>query len=335
MTADPHEEIVARSPIASASCVLTEASIATRLRAYLAERFPLLANGLLIFSFYSSNQFLAHALDRPGEPMRYDLTSLLGYLTILFFFLHVRIFDDHKDYVSDCEFYPDRVLQRGIVTLGQLKILAVLLIASEFAFAAFCSTAAVGALLIAFVFSVLMLREFFVADWLKQRFLIYASVHMLVMPLLAMTIWSFATGQSVVRIPIWFWIYSLVSYFLAFNWEISRKLRAPDDEIEGVDSYTKVFGTHRAADLVVLIRAVASGLVALVAWHLGLSRWFYALLVVLFLLCMIGYVQYRRETSAKNAHRMEIYSGVYILSFDLALAIELGRSFGIQFAGSL
>lgn len=47
----------------------TPGAAVIRLHAYLSERFPLLANGLLIVSFYSSNQFLAHALSQPGEPM--------------------------------------------------------------------------------------------------------------------------------------------------------------------------------------------------------------------------------------------------------------------------
>ena len=127
------------------------------------------------------------------------------------------------------------------------------------------------ALVVAFAFSLLMLKEFFVADWLKKRFLLYASVHMLIMPLLAMTVWSFATKQFFWEIPPWYWLYSLVSFFLAFNWEVSRKIRVPEEEIEGVDSYTRLFGTYGAAYLVLLIRVIDTGLVTLVAMHLGLS----------------------------------------------------------------
>lgn len=307
----------------------------TRLRAYLGERFPLVANGLLILSFYSSNQFLAHALSQPGEPMRYDVSSLLGSVTMLCFFLHMRIFDDHKDYVTDCCYFPDRVLQRGVVKLRELKLLAAVAITSEFALAAMCGPAALLSLLIAFAFSVLMLKEFFVGDWLKQRFLLYASVHMAIMPLLAMTVWSFATKQFFWQAPVWFWLYSLVSYFLAFNWEVSRKMRVPEDEVEGVDSYTRRFGTFGAAYLVLLLRFISTLLVAFVALHLGLSIWFYALLLLLFAVCLVGFFQYRFQTSAKTARRMEIYAGVYILAFDLALAIELGRTYGLRIGGDM
>jgi 4-hydroxybenzoate polyprenyltransferase len=267
--------------------------------------------------------------------MRYDLSSLLGCTTILCFFLHTRIFDDHKDYAADSRFFPRRVLQRGVVTLRELKILGAVVIAFEFVLAGICGPAALLALLVAFAFSLLMLKEFFVGDWLKQRFLLYASVHMLIMPLLAMTVWSFATKQYFWQIPPWYWLYSLVSFFLAFNWEVSRKIRVPEDEIDGVDSYTRLFGTYGAAYLVLLIRVISTALVALVAYHLGLSIWFYGLLALLFLVCLVGFFQYLFRTSAKTAHRMEIYAGIYILAFDLALAIELGRTFGIQISGSL
>lgn len=306
-----------------------------RLRAYLDERFPLVGHGLLILSFYSSNQFLAHALSSPAEPMRYDLTSLCGSLTLLLIFLHLRIFDDHKDYAADCRHFPHRVLQRGVVTLGELKVLAALAIAGEFCLAAICGPAALVAVTTAFVFSLLMLKEFFVGEWLKRHFLVYASVHMLIMPLLSLVVYSFATGEYFWSAPGWYWLYSLVSFFVAFNWEISRKIRAPEEEIDGVDSYTRLFGTYGAAYLVLLVRLIDTGLVVLVGMHLGVSRWFYLLLAALFLICMVGFVQYRIATSPRTARRMELYAGLYIFAFDLALAIELIRSHGIEFSGTL
>jgi 4-hydroxybenzoate polyprenyltransferase len=327
-TADPVRTI----PAASGSGA--QGRIA-RLRAYLDERFPLGGHGLLILSFYSSNQFLAHALNSSTEPMRYDLTSLCGSLTLLLFFLHLRIFDDHKDYRADCRHFPHRVLQRGVISLAELKRLAALAIVGEFCLAAICGPAALVALTTAFVFSLLMLKEFFVGQWLKRHFLVYASVHMLVMPLLSLVIYSFATGRYIWEAPGWYWLYSLVSFFVAFNWEISRKIRAPEEEIDGVDSYTRVFGTYGAAYLVLAVRLVDTGLVVLVGMHLGVSPWFYLLLAALFLVCMVGFAQYRLAPSPQTARRMELYAGLYIFAFDLALAIELIRSHGIEFSGTL
>jgi 4-hydroxybenzoate polyprenyltransferase len=301
--------------------------------AYLAERFPPLAHGLLILSFYSSNQFLAHALSNRGAPMRYDLSTLLGYLAVVAVFLHLRIFDDHKDYQADCRYFPQRVLQRGAVSLRDLKWLLALALAVEVAAGALRGPGALVSVLAVQAYSVLMLKEFFCRDWLRRRFLLYASTHMLILPLLALAVWSFATGMFPWQAPGWYWLYSLVGFCVAFNWEVSRKIRAPEDEIDGVETYTRLFGTYGAAYLVLAIRLIDTALVALVGIHLHASGWFYAILAGLFCVCLVGFFDYRFRTNRATARRMETYAGLYIFAFDLALAIELGRQSGIVFSG--
>jgi 4-hydroxybenzoate polyprenyltransferase len=158
---------------------------------------------------------------------------------------------------------------------------------------------------------------------------------MLVMPLLALVIFSFATGRYPWTAPGWYVLYSFVSFFVAFNWEVSRKIRAPEEEIEGVDSYTRQFGRHGAAYVVLAVRVIDTALVALVGAHLGLSGWFYGLLVALFFVCLVGFIQYRRRTTPTTARRMATYAALYIFAFDLILAVELGRAHGIEFSGAL
>jgi hypothetical protein len=308
-----------------------ESPFARRLFAYLAERFPLLGHGVLIAAYYSSNQFLARTLTHPGEPMHYDLSTLLGALTLLCFFFHLRVFDEHKDYAEDSFHYPDRVLQRGLVTLRDLKILGGAAIAAEIVLTALRGPAAFVAWLFPFTFSLLMLKEFFVRDWLKRHFLTYAVSHLLVMPFLSLMVFSFATGRWPWQAPLWFGVYAWVGFFVTFNWEVSRKIRAPEDEIEGVDTYTRVFGTYGAAWVVLLLRVIDTALVALVGWHLGLSHWFYLALAALFLVCLVGFFQYRFQTSRKTAKRMEIYAGMYIIAFDIILAIAIAQEWGIGF----
>src|SRR5688572_13248829 len=136
-----------------------------RLSAYLAERFPVLGHGLLIVAYYSSNQFLARALTTPGRPMHYDLTSLLGAVTLFCFFFHLRVFDEHKDYAEDVIHHPDRVLQRGVITLGDLKILGGIAIALEIVLSAVRGAPALAAWGLAFAFSLLMLKELVARRW--------------------------------------------------------------------------------------------------------------------------------------------------------------------------
>jgi 4-hydroxybenzoate polyprenyltransferase len=316
--------------MSSSARVLTrESPFAKRLHAYLAERFPLLSHGVLIAAYYSSNQFLARALTEPGKPMHYDGTTVLGAVTLLCFFFHLRVFDEHKDFVEDLMHYPHRVLQSGLIRLRDLRVLGGLAIVVEIVLSALRGPAAFTAWLAAFLFSLLMLKEFFARDWLKRHFLIYATSHLLVMPLLALMVFSFTTGRWPWEEPLWFGVYAWVGFFVTFNWEVSRKIRAPEDEIEGVETYTRVFGTYGAAYIVLLLRVIDTALVALVGWHLGLSPWFYAALILLFLVCLVGFFQYRFQTNRKTAKRMETYAGVYVIAFDLILAVEIVRKWGI------
>ncbi len=307
-----------------------------RLWAYLQERFPPLSHGLLIVSYYSSNQFLAHVLTRPGDRLEYNLGSLLGAVTLLCLFFHLRVFDEHKDFAEDSQHYPDRILQRGLITLGHLKVLGGIAMGLELLLASLWmplgKPGALVAVLAAQAYSVLMLKEFFVSTWIRRHFLTYAVLHMLIMPLFALVVFGFATGLYPWEAPAWYWLYAFVGFFVTFNWEISRKIRAPEDELEGVDSYTKIFGTFGAAYAVLLVRVIDTGMVALVGWHLGLSPWFYAVLVGLFCACLVGFLQFRLGPTRKTAKRMETYAGMYIIAFDLALAVELGRKYGVGIA---
>jgi len=304
------------------------------LSAYFAERFPLVGYGVLIVSYYSSNQFLAEVLTRPGETLVYNFGSLLGGLTILCMFFHLRVFDEHKDFDSDMQHYPNRILQSGLVTLGHLKWLGGLAIGFELVAAAVWmpagKPAALVAVLVTLGYSVLMLREFFVGEWLNRHFLVYTISHMAIMPLMALVVFSFTTGDYFWEAPVWFWVYGMVGFFVTLNWEISRKIRAPEQERDGIESYTKIFGTYGAAYAVLLVRLVDTMIVAAVGWHLGVSIWFYVALLVLFAICLVSFFQFRFQTSAKTAKRMETFAGIYIIAFDLILAVELITRLGIR-----
>lgn len=302
-----------------------------RFYAYLKERFPLFNHGILIISYYSSNQFLAQVLEETGDTIHYSPYSIMGGITLFCMFFHLRIFDEHKDYEDDCQYYPDRLLSKGWITLTHLKYFGAAAILIELILSFISGTPAFIAGLLAIGFSILMLKEFFISKWLKDHFLIYALSHMLIMPLFALVVYSFTTNKYPWEAPGWFWVYAFVGFFVTTNWEISRKIRAPEDEIDGVDTYSKIFGSYGAAYLVVFVRIIDTGMVFFVGYHIGLSVWFYIVLILLFLMTLVGLLQFRFNTSAKTAKRMETYAGLYIIAFDLTLAIEIIRAYPFSF----
>ncbi len=83
--------------------------------------------------------------------------------------------------------------------------------------------------------------------------------------------------------------------------------------------------------LVLLVRAIDTGLLMLIAGHLGLSTWFDAALTGLFLLTGIGFLHFRLRPSPATAQRMATWAGIYIILFDLLLALALALQRGLEF----
>ncbi|SHO20777.1 Predicted UbiA prenyltransferase [Moritella viscosa] len=103
-------------------------SIHKRILGWIDERFPL-PNAVLFFILYLLSAVVARATHN-GESslVLFDIVSCL--VTWLLFLL-VRIFDEHKDYELDVLNHPKRVLQSGLVTLNNLKVLGVISIVSQ------------------------------------------------------------------------------------------------------------------------------------------------------------------------------------------------------------
>jgi succinate dehydrogenase/fumarate reductase cytochrome b subunit len=120
---------------------------------------------------------------------------------------------------------------------------------------------------------------------------------------------------------------------LALSGEISRKTRAPAEEIEGVASYTKILGTYGAVHAVWLVRIIATALVAVLGYHLQVSIWFYVVLAMLFIAALIASLPFYWQASQSAARRMESYAGIYIVVFNITLAVELACTYGVRFTG--
>ena len=215
--------------------------------AYLKERFPLPAYTLLVTFFYGAGALLAQRVGR-GTPLWWAAP------VILLAFFHLRVFDEHKDYAKDCVSHPERLLSRGLVTLGMLKAWAAVAIVLQVGIAALAGPLALAAWAAVFVFTVAMRAEFGVGRWLNQHILTYAITHNPVVGLLAIYTWA-STGAK------WnsrFWWFVAVASTTSLAFEIARKTRLPSEEIPGVDSYSSVHGRARAGLMVYALVALSA-----------------------------------------------------------------------------
>ncbi len=298
----------------SRSAATPEPGLLAALRAYLAERFPvpvtLMLSAATALGAYAAAQ---SATVGAGAPLVIDGVGLSGCLMIFLFLLHLRVFDEHKDFQLDAETRPDRPVQRGLVTLAQLRVLGLFALAGEVALAL---TAGVGPALVfaaPLVYSVLMFYEFFARDWLGARLVAYALTHTVVMSLLALAV------AVRVTMPLELGISPALWGFLALNltsyWAVNvlRKTWAPSSEVDGLDSYSKRYGVLRAGLLGGALLVVSAALGGWVGWQLG-GRFIWLAVVALVTLWGLYEIRaFARAASTRGEKRLELVAGVHLL----------------------
>jgi acyl-CoA synthetase (AMP-forming)/AMP-acid ligase II len=293
--------------------------------AYLQERFPPLANGLLILSYFTANYLLARSAVWPTDLLGLSWRYFAGCVALLLMLFHLRVIDEHKDYEQDRIVHPNRVLSRGLVTLGQLRLAGFAAVALELALAlALGPSALVGCLMI-FVLSWLVYKEFYLSRSLQRHLLLNAFVHMIMMPAYCLFVFAVATGHYPWEVPGVVLLYALVSYGVGFAYELARKTRAPHDERPGLVTYSSAIGPYPSA-FGVLVALLASGLISMVVGRiLGFAGWYHGAVVGLLLIVTGGVLHFRLHTTTTTAARLQTYAGLFIFAFDWLLAAELIR----------
>lgn len=285
---------------------------------YQKERFPLFGHGPLVLAF-SLSALCFSSLLRGSD--HFPMVSAIGvaFVSSLFSFLHLRIADEFKDFEEDCRYRPYRPVPRGLVTLKELGGIWVGTALIQFGMAIWLHPKLVFFLFLPWIYLSLMSKEFFAREWLKARPFTYMWTHMLIMPLIDFYAtacdWVIA-GEGIPKGLFWFVI---VSFFNGFVIEIGRKIRSPEQEEQGVETYTAIWGRKVAVSLWIL----AMGLT-------GVSAVFAARLIdftlpVCVTLGLIGFlgvgisIKFLRDPSGSWSSKFESVSGIWTLTLYLVL----------------
>jgi 4-hydroxybenzoate polyprenyltransferase len=285
---------------------------------YQRERFPIVGHGLLIAAFsFSAVSFSSVLRGRVAPP---ELASLIAaFASAFLFFLQLRIADEFKDHEEDARCRPYRPVPRGLVSLPELGTVGVAAALVQLGLGLWLGSALAVLLLPVWAYLGLMSKEFFARDWLKARPFTYMWTHMLIMPLIDLYStacdWWTAAGVAPPGLA-WFLV---VSFFNGMVIEIGRKIRAPQDEEPGVETYTAVWGRRKAvlAWLGSLLLTGASAVLA--ASLIGLAASMAAVLAALLgLAAAVGWSFLRRPVTAR-ARLFEPMSGAWTLVVYLGL----------------
>jgi 4-hydroxybenzoate polyprenyltransferase len=288
---------------------------------YQRERFPIFAHGPLIaalsFSAVCVSSFLR------GRPRLPDAGSfLVAFVTVLLFFLQLRIADEFKDRETDAHYRPYRPVPRGLVSLSELGGIAVAGMLIQFGLALWLHPSLTPLLGAVWIYLGLMFREFFARDWLTAHPLAYLSSHMVSLPLI--TLYATAcewipAGASPPTGLIWF---LAASFFSGVVIEIGRKIRAPEEEEPGVDTYTALWGRRTAVLTWLGAMLLAAWGVLLVAGQTGVVAPIATLCSLLSATAIIAAWLFLAQPVAKRAKLFEPLSGLWIFAVHLGLGLS-------------
>ncbi len=301
-----------------------------RLWAWAQERFP--APNVIVSALFFACALLCGRHAAGEAPVVLSTRDLLGVLAGVGFFLMLRVFDEHKDYDDDVKNYPERVLSRGLVTLDQLKLVGLAAVSAQL----LASLAADGGLgratyawAVVLIYSLLMLKEFFIHDWLKPRLVAYAASHMLVTPLAML--WFFLMGAHAGALGRSALFLVVLSYAAGAAFELTRKMRGPEEERPEVDSYTKSLGLGGSVTtLCVALSVVAASELALL-YTLG-SSWVNvvaAATLLAFVPSVLSLASFARAPSEAGRKRNENAVGLVLLACHIAPIVVVLQERGV------
>ncbi|MEO1111253.1 MAG: UbiA family prenyltransferase [Pseudomonadota bacterium] len=292
-------------------------SLPARLWIYQAERFPLIQTVPLLGAFSAASVTASARLaDRPLPDIA---TYLAAFLIVMVFFWQMRALDEIKDAEIDRRYRPERPIPRGLVSLRLILWLAGLAAIPAAAAAYALSPGVLILVIIAWAWLALMGVEFFVPEFLKGSPALYLVSHMAIMPLIDLVL----TGCEWVpagSMPDGIWTFLLMSFCNGCVVEFGRKIWAPEQEREGVETYSSSWGRPRS--LIALAAMTGVAFLSLVICGVYLDRPLLTTICGLVFLLPFLFVlaDFWKTPDVKRQKRLEALSGVWVLACYLIAA---------------
>jgi 4-hydroxybenzoate polyprenyltransferase len=294
-------------------------TIVNRWWVYQRERFPVLAHTPLIAAF-SLSAVSYSALIRGTHHLPGWKPCVVAFVSSFLFFLQLRLADEFKDFEEDSRYRPYRPVPRGLVRLRDLAWVWAGCIAIQLALALWLAPRLIVLLLLTWTYLLLMSKEFFARRWMKARPITYMVTHMAIMPLVDLYTtscdWVPAGLSRPPRGLLWF---LLVSFFNGMVVEIGRKIRSPQDEEAGVETYSFLWGRRNAILAWLGMVACTGGFAYVSAQAIGFARPLLILLLGLFFVAVAVCAFFLRGAVARRGKLVEAMAGGWSLLMYLGL----------------
>lgn len=293
-------------------------NVLKRLSIYQAERFPLARTSLLVAVFSASSVTASAGLAGRGLPS--IATYLAAFVVTLCFFFQLRVLDEIKDADDDLEFRPERPIPRGLVSLKLIVGLGLATVPVTMAACAVIDPRLIVLLVLVWLWMALMTAEFFVPEFLKATPAVYTVSHMLVMPLIDLVVTGFEWMPHRDS-PTGLWVFLLMSFSNGCVLEIGRKLWAPSNEREGVETYSSLMGPKDAGLLWMCCMGVSLVLLFCVGLYTGGILITTAIGVGAAYTAYRSVQLYRKDPTPARQTNMEATAGIWVIACYAAAAI--------------
>ena len=286
-------------------------NLPARLWTYQGERFPLGRTSALTAVFSSASVCVSATFAGRHLPGVGAFTA--AFVAVLATFFLMRAADEFKDRVDDARWRPERPVPRGLVTLGEIAGTAALTAVVALGCVVALAPSATPLLLLAWAWLALMTKEFFVPEFLRKRPFLYLVSHMAIMPLIDLFVTGCEWAPKGHAPPDALWLFLVLSFANGCVLEIGRKAWAPENEREGVETYSGLWGVRGASLAWRLCVTVAFSLLCGVAWAET------APLVVPLGAAAFGYASWRADAYSRAPtpvaqKRIEDAAGVWVLA---------------------
>lgn len=285
-----------------------ERSLPYRLWIYQRERFPV-AGYLPLVSAFTFSAASYSRICRGAEGFLPWTQLIAGIVTSFGLFLLLRLFDEFKDAEEDAEFRPYRPVPRGLISFRELRNLIIGVFAASILLNAFVMPRMLPALGLALVFILVMWREFFVREWLRKHAVAYMVTHMMIMPISDFYTTGLDWMNAQVPMPHGLFLFLTTTFLNGCVIEVGRKIRNPQDEERGVETYSSLWGANRAAVIWLAILSVTAVLAFLCCVSGGYGSYALPLLAACWIGCAMPAVLFLK--TGRYAAKIETSAGIW------------------------
>ncbi|QCO55079.1 manganese transporter permease [Pseudorhodobacter turbinis] len=278
---------------------------------YQAERFPLFKTVPLLAVFSAAS--ICVSAELAGRSLPGAGAFLAGFTLAMMLFFQMRVCDEYKDLEDDRRFRPNRPIPRGLVSLRLIVWLGVASLPVAALAAFLWHPPVLWLLALVWIWLAAMTAEFGVAAWLKARPLLYLLSHMAIMPLIDLLLtgleWMPGGGAAS-----GLWMFLALSFVNGCVLEVGRKLWSPENEITGVETYSRLWGPRHAALVWGACVLFSFGFLLGVAAATGMFWISFVLGGAGVLVCLGAARHYARAPTPSAEKRMDKVAGLWVFA---------------------